>query len=102
MKKCKEKNEKSQKRETVGAVTHTHTHTHKHNLKDTVGAPFAGIDTTVPIKTIVPKGNNQIKSKRTYRYMPLIVMSKLVAERFTSLFAYYQGNLIILQNITFR
>ena len=27
MKKCKEKNEKSIKRETVGAVTHTHTHT---------------------------------------------------------------------------
>ncbi len=28
MKKWKGKNEKSQKRETVGAVTHTHTHTH--------------------------------------------------------------------------
>ena len=27
MKKWKGKNEKSQKRETVGAVTHTHTHT---------------------------------------------------------------------------
>ncbi len=30
MKKWKGKNEKSQKRETVGAVTHTHTHTHTH------------------------------------------------------------------------
>ena len=28
MKLWKGKNEKSQKRETVGAVTHTHTHTH--------------------------------------------------------------------------
>ena len=28
MKKWKGKNEKSENRETVGAVTHTHTHTH--------------------------------------------------------------------------
>ena len=32
MRKWKSENGKSQKRETIGAVTHTHTHTHKYNL----------------------------------------------------------------------
>lgn len=54
MRKEKEKNGKSKKLETVGAVTHTHTHTHKHVINDNVGAPFGGIpnrhDTTVPSK----------------------------------------------------
>ena len=93
MKTLKGKNEKSMKRETVGAVTHTHTHTHKHNIKDTVGAMFGGIpnrhDTTVTIENNCANGNNKIKNKRTRVIVPLIVMSKLVAEKLTSFFAYY-------------
>ena len=60
MRKWKSQNGKSQKRETVGAVTHTHTHTHKYNLLER--------------ETIAPNGNNQIKNKRTYILMPLIFM----------------------------
>ena len=72
----KGKNEKSQKRETVGAVTH------KHNLKDTVGAMFGRVperhDTTMPFKDNSANGNNKIKNKRTYRYMPLFVVLVLI------------------------
>ena len=68
MKKWKGKNEKSQKRETVGAVTHTHTHTHKDNLKDTVGADA--------IRSTHEKNKNI--RKRTRIIVPLIVVLVLI------------------------
>ena len=67
MKKCKEKNEKSIKRETVGAVTHTHTHTHKHVIKDNVGAG--------PVSAHEKKENRRI---RTRVIVPLIVVLVLI------------------------
>jgi len=54
---------------------------------------FRGIpqtrDTTVPIENNCANGNNKIKNKRTRVIVPLIVMSKLVAEKLASFFAYY-------------
>ena len=67
MKKWKGKNEKSQKRETVGAVTHTHTHTHKHVIKDNVGAG--------PVSAHEKKENRRI---RTRVIVPLIVVLVLI------------------------
>ena len=64
MRKEKEKNGKSKKLETVGAVTHTHTHTHKDVLNDTIGKEY---------KAPIQKAN-KIKNRRTQIVVPLIVL----------------------------
>ena len=68
MRKEKEKNGKSKKLETVGAVTHTHTHTHKDVLNDTIGKKYKA-----PIEN-----NNKIKNRRTQIVVPLIVVLLLI------------------------
>ena len=65
----KGKNEKSQKHETVGAVTHTHTHTHKHVIKDNVGADA--------LKSAHEKKKNIMI--RTRVIVPLIVVLVLIS-----------------------